>query len=35
MAYSEFTSVDLIRKFKIKFDAKALFSTVEEKNPSQ
>lgn len=34
MAYSEFTSVDLIKKFKVKFEAKELFAHLKEQVPS-
>jgi len=34
MAYSEFTSVDLIQQFNIKFEAKSLFPNLKEQAPS-
>ncbi len=34
MAYSEFTSVDLIQKFKIKFEAKTLLSNHKTNSTS-
>ena len=35
MAYSEFTSVDLIKQFKVKFEAKELFPKLKEQTPSK
>ena len=34
MAYNEFTSVDLIKKFKVRFEAKELFANIREQIPS-